>query len=119
MLASSSLANQTKHATIPRKLSAIVIVLGLTGGVAFASANASDTSANYTGGWSTSTSPNLGSGFGAWSFLSNDGGGSPPYAGTYLDLASYSNPDTVLTSGSSWGVYANGAANAFINITRA
>jgi len=94
-------------------------VLGLTAGVAFASANASDTSANYSGGWSTSTSPNLGSGFGAWSFSSNDGGGSAPYAGTYLDLSSYGNPDTVLTGGSSWGVYANGAANAFINITRA
>jgi hypothetical protein len=86
---------------------------------AFGAANASDTSANYSGGWSTSTSPNLGSGFGAWSFSDNDGGGNAPYAGTYLDLASYSNPDTVLTGGSSWGVYANGAANAFINITRA
>ncbi len=40
-------------------------------------------------------------------------------AGTFLDLASYSNPDTVLTGGSAWGAYANGAANAFIDISRA
>jgi hypothetical protein len=101
------------------KTLAIALAMGLSASGAFAAATAYDTSANYTGGWSTSTSPNLGSGFGAWSFLDNDGGGSAPYAGTYLDLASYSNPDTILTGGSSWGVYANGAANAFINITRA
>jgi hypothetical protein len=101
------------------KTLAIALAVGSFASGAFAAFNAYDTSANYTGGWSTSTSPNLGSGFGAWSFADNDGGGSAPYAGTYLDLASYSNPDTVLTGGSSWGVYANGAANAFINITRA
>jgi hypothetical protein len=103
------------------KSSAIVLALGLTGGMAFAAANAYDTAANYSGGWSTSTSPNLGSGFGAWSFADNDGGGSAPYAGTYLDLATYGNPDTVVsgTPSSSWGVYANGAANAYINLTRA
>jgi hypothetical protein len=101
------------------KYSAIAIAMGLSVSSAFAAATAYDTSANYTGGWSTGTSPNFGSGFGAWSFLSNDGGGSPPYAGTYLDLVSYGNPNTVLTGGSSWGVYANGAANAYIDITRA
>ena len=98
---------------------AIALAMGLSASGAFAAATAYDTSANYTGGWSASTTPNLGSGFGAWSVASNDGGGVAPYAGTYLDLASYSNPDTVLTGGSSWGVYANGAANAFINISRA
>jgi hypothetical protein len=102
-----------------KTLLAIVASTALLTTAAFAASNASDTSANYTGGWSTSTSPNLGSGFGAWNFVDNDGGGPAPYAGTYLDLASYLNPDTVLTGGSSWGVYANGAANAFINITRA
>lgn len=101
------------------KTLAIAAAMGLFASGAFAAATAYDTSANYTGGWSTATSPNLGSGFGAWSFADNDGGGSAPYAGTYLDLTSYGNPDTVLTAGSSWGVYANGAANAFIDITRA
>ena len=101
------------------KTLAIALAVGLSASGAFAAAPAYDTSANYTGGWSISTSPNLGSGFGAWSFLDNDGGGSAPYAGTYLDLASYSNPDTVLTGGSSWGTYANGAANAYVDITRA
>lgn len=101
------------------KTSAIAIALGLSVSGAFAATTAYDTSANYTGGWGTGTSPNLGSGFGAWSFLDNDGGGSAPYAGTYLDLLSYGNPNTVLTGGSSWGVYANGAANAYIDITRA
>jgi len=100
------------------KTLAIALAMGLSASGAFAASNAYDTSANYTGGWSTSTSPNLGSGFDVWSFADNDGGGSPPYAGTYLDLASYSNPDTVLTGGSSWGVYANGDPSAFINITR-
>ena len=98
---------------------AIALAMGLSASGAFAAATAYDTSANYTGGWSTSTSPNLGSGFGAWSFADNDGGGSAPYAGTYLDLVSYGNPDTILTGGSSWGVYANGTANAYIDITRA
>ena len=106
-----------KYTAILAKTSAIVAVLGLSAFGAFAAATAYDTSANYTGGWSDTTSPNLGSGFGAWTIVDNNA--SPPYAGTYLDLASYSNPDTVLTGGSAWGVYANGAANAFINISRA
>lgn len=103
------------------KISAIALAVGLFASGAFAAATASDIAANYSGGWSTATSPNLGSGFGAWSFADNDGGGSAPYAGTYLDLATYGNPDTIVggTPSSSWGVYANGAANAFINITRA
>ena len=103
------------------KISAIALAVGLFASGAYAAATASDIAANYSGGWSTATSPNLGSGFGAWSFLDNDGGGVAPYAGTYLDLATYLNPDTVVggTPSSSWGVYANGAPNAFINITRA
>jgi hypothetical protein len=89
------------------KLSAIVVVLGLTGGVAFAAANASDTAANYVGAWST-TPANLGTGFGAWNnqALNNN---SPPYAGTYLDQTSYNNSDGVLVAGYAWGTYANGA----------
>ena len=109
--------NSTLKLTV--KTSAIAVVMGLSASVAFAAATAYDTSANYTGGWSASTTPNLGSGFGAWSILSNDGGGSAPYCGTYLDLASYSNPDTVLTGGSSWGTYANSDPSAFINLSRA
>jgi hypothetical protein len=101
------------------KTSAIAVAMGLSASGAFAAATASDTSANYTGGWSASTTPNLGSGFGAWSVADNDGGGSAPYADTYLDLASYSNPDTVLTGGSAWGTYANSAPNAFIDLSRA
>ncbi|MGA9778843.1 MAG: PEP-CTERM sorting domain-containing protein [Limisphaerales bacterium] len=110
-----------KYKAILAKTSVIVAVLGLSACGASAALTASDIAANYSGGWSTSTSPNLGSGFGAWSFLDNDGGGVAPYAGTYLDLATYGNPDTVVggTPSSSWGVYANGAANAFIDISRA
>ena len=109
--------NSTLKSTL--KTSAITIAMGLSASGAFAAATAYDTSANYTGGWGASTTPNLGSGFGAWSVVSNDGGGSAPYAGTYLDLASYSNPDAVLTGGSSWGTYANSAPNAFIDLSRA
>jgi hypothetical protein len=89
------------------KLSAMVVVLGLTGGVAFAAANASDTAANYVGTWST-TPANLGIGFGAWNnqALNNT---SPPYSGTYLDQTSFNNSDGVLAAGYAWGTYANGA----------
>jgi len=103
------------------KTLAIALAMGLSASGAFAAATASDMAANYSGGWSASTTPNLGSGFGAWSVLDNDGGGVAPYAGTYLDLATYGNPDVVVggTPSSSWGTYANGAANAFIDLTRA
>jgi len=99
---------------------ATVLAMGLTTSGAFAAANAFDTAANYSGGWSAGTTPNLGSGFGAWTVVDNDGGGSAPYGGTYLDLATYANPDTIVsgTPSSSWGTYANGAANAFIDLTR-
>jgi len=99
---------------------ATLLAMGLTTSGAFAAANAFDTAANYSGGWGAGTTPNLGSGFGAWAVVDNDGGGSAPYAGTYLDLATYGNPDTVVsgTPSSSWGTYANGAANAFIDLTR-
>lgn len=88
-------------------LSAIVMVLGLTGGPAYAAANASDTAANYTASWGT-TPPNMGTGFGPWNnqALNNN---SPPYSGTYLDQTSYNNSDGVLSGGYAWGTYANGA----------
>jgi hypothetical protein len=87
-------------------LSAIVMVLGLTGGAAYAAANASDTAANYVGTWGT-TAANLGTGFGPWAnqALNNN---SPPYSGTYLDQTSYNNSDGVLSGGYAWGTYANG-----------
>jgi hypothetical protein len=84
--------------------SAIVLALGLSGGMAFAAATANDTAANYSGGgWGGITPPNYGSGFGAWTVVvqNNDG---PPYAGTYLDSSS-----PVITGGYSWGTYANNA----------
>jgi hypothetical protein len=101
------------------KSSAIIVALGLSVSGTFAAATASDMAANYSGGWSDVTSPNLGSGFGAWTIVDNNG--NPPYAGTYLDLATYGNPDVVVggTPSSAWGTYANGAANAFIDLTRA
>jgi hypothetical protein len=89
-------------------LSAIVIVLGLTGGAAYAAANASDTAANYISSWGT-TAPNLGFGFGPWNnqAINNN---SPPYSGTYLDQTTYNNSDGVLSGGYAWGTYANGGA---------
>lgn len=91
-------------------LSAIVMVLGLTGGVAYAAANASDTAANYVGTWGT-TAPNMGTGFGPWAnqALNNN---NPPYSGTYLDQTSYNNSDGVLSGGYAWGTYANGGSPA-------
>jgi len=98
---------------------AVALAVGLCGGTLLAAGTASDTSANYAPGstWNTAA-PNLGSGFGAWSFSDNNSG-SGPYAGVYLDLSSYGNSDGVLTGGSSWGTYANGGSgNGFISITR-
>jgi len=88
-------------------LSAVVMVLGLTGGAAYAAANASDTAANYVGTWGT-TPANLGTGFGPWAnqAINNN---SPPYSGTYLDQTSYNNSDGVLSAGYAWGTYANGS----------
>lgn len=99
-----------------KKLSALFGILGLTGNLAFGAATATDTGANYVGTWSA-TPANLGTGFGAWTITDNNA--NPPYAGTFLDQTSYGNPDTVLSGGYAWGAYANGAANAFINFTRA
>jgi len=95
-------------------LSAIVIVLGLTGGAAYAAANASDTAANYVSSWGT-TAPNLGTGFGPWNNQAVNNN-SPPYSGTYLDQTSYNNSDGVLSGGYAWGTYANGGSGngAFI-----
>ena len=83
-----------------------LLAFGFSGVTAFAAATASDTAGNYTGGaWSTSP-PNNGTGFGAWSVnvQNNDG---PPYAGTYL--AGAGDTPIVDGSGNAWGVYANTA----------
>jgi len=107
-----------KQNTILVKLSSIAVALALTGVTAFAAANASDTAANYTGGWNASTHPNMGTGFGLWS--ESDNNTAPPYAGTYLDQTSYNNNDAVLSAGYAWGTYANGSpGNGFITLTRA
>jgi hypothetical protein len=87
-------------------LSAIAMVLGLTGGAAYAAANASDTAANYVSTWGT-TPPNMGTGFGPWNNQAVNNN-SPPYSGTYLDQTSYNNSDGVLSGGYAWGTYANG-----------
>jgi hypothetical protein len=99
------------------KLSAIALVLGLTGERAFAAAAASDTAANYVGpGWST-TPANLGTGFGAWNIPNNNA--NPPYAGTYMDQTSYNNSDGVLSGGYAWGTYANGGTgNGYVTLSR-
>jgi PEP-CTERM motif len=92
-------------------------VLAITGGIAFAAATASDSAANYVGGsWSVGSTPNLGFGFGAWSTPNNNN--NPPYAGTYLDLASYGNPDAVNGGTASWGTYANGGSSAYVQLVR-
>jgi hypothetical protein len=92
--------------TFLSKCSVIIVALGLSGGVAFAAATASDTASNYaTPGWS-STPSNLGTGFGAWSITINNNDG-PPYAGTYLDTS-----DSVLDGGGhAWATYANNATS--------
>src|SRR5579863_8874223 len=105
------------NATI--KTSALALAVGFCGAAAFGAGAASDTSANYaaSSSWNTSA-PNLGSGFGNWSFNDNNPS-SGPYAGVYLDLSTYNNPDRVLTGGSSWGSYANGGGGiGYISITR-
>ena len=96
------------------KTSAIVLAMGLSAYGAFAAGTASDTAANYASTWGTSP-PNMGSGFGAWNNAVINGN-NPPYAGTYLDLTSYGNPDAVLSGGYAWGTYANSGppAPAFV-----
>jgi len=93
--------------------SAMVVALGLACGKADAAGTASDTAANYApSSWST-TPPNNGSGFGAWSIALNNAN-NPPYVGTYLD-----NGSPIVTSGFSWGTYANGTGdNGMITMTR-
>jgi hypothetical protein len=99
------------------KTLAIALAMGLAASGAFAAATASDTAGNYTTSWSASSTPNLGSGFGAWSVPNNNG--NPPYAGTYLDLASYGNPDGVTGGVASWGTYANGGPpSPFVDLVR-
>jgi hypothetical protein len=80
----------------------MAVVLGLSGGIVFAQANAAfDGASNYAGpGWST-TPANLGTGFGAWDIIVQNNT-MPPYAGTYLDTSS-----GVASNGDSWGDYAN------------
>jgi len=96
------------------KTSAIVFAMGLSTCGVFAAGTASDTAANYASSWGTAP-PNWGSGFGIWN---NNviNGNNPPYAGTYLDLLSYGNPDAVLSGGYAWGTYANSGppAPAFV-----
>jgi hypothetical protein len=96
------------------KTSAIVLAMGLSASGAFAAGTASDTAANYAASWGT-TPPNLGSGFGPWnnSAINNN---NPPYSGTYLDQASFGNPDGVLSGTYAWGTYANSGppAPAFV-----
>lgn len=98
------------------KTSAVALAMGLSTVGAFAASSAFDTSGNYTSSWSTSP-PNLGSGFGSWTFTDNNA--SPPYAGTYLDLASYGNSDGALSGGSAWGLYANGGdGSGYVDMSR-
>src|SRR5215469_866178 len=86
--------------------SASFLTLGFSGVSAFAAATASDTAGNYTGGaWST-TPPNNGTGFGAWS-VNVQNNNNPPYAGTYM--AGSGNTPIVDGSGNAWGTYANSA----------
>jgi PEP-CTERM motif-containing protein len=80
----------------------VLVTVGLSGGNAFAQANAAfDTASNYApSSWST-TPANLGTGFGAWDIIVQNGN-NPPYVGTYLDTSS-----AVASNGNSWGSYAN------------
>jgi hypothetical protein len=97
----------------------LVAVSGLSGGLASAAMMASDNGANYlSAGWSATTEPNLGSGFGAWtSFTTNNN--SPPYSGTYLDLPSYNNSPNIEAVGADWGTYANSGPPApSVNLVR-
>jgi len=81
---------------------AVAVTLVLSGGSAFAQANAAfDGAVNYAPSSWSSTPANLGTGFGAWDIIiqNND---QPPYVGTYLDSGS-----SVVSNGYSWGNYAN------------
>jgi hypothetical protein len=99
------------------KTSALGLILGMSSAALFAANTASDTAANYAASWG-SAPPNLGSGFGDWSFVLYNAN-SPPYVGTYLDLASYNNSDGALSGGYAWGTYANGGSgDGSIQITR-
>lgn len=100
------------------KTLAIALAMGSAACGAFAAATATDTAANYTTSWSATSTPNLGSGFGAWNVQAINNN-NPPYSGTYQDLASYLNTDGVLSSGAAWGTYANGGAgNGELNMNR-
>jgi hypothetical protein len=113
----SNKKNKQMNTKLVLPLASAIVALGLSGSSAFAAATASDSAPNYSS-WSDVTSPNLGSGFGAWTIVDNNA--NPPYAGTYLDLASYNNAGSVNGGLSAWGIYANGGSgNAFIDITRA
>lgn len=94
------------------KSSAMIVALGLSAGMALAAGTANDTASNYApSSWST-TPANLGSGFGAWTITDNNA--NPPYASTYLNSGG-----AVASGGYSWGAYANGASDAFVDLTRA
>jgi hypothetical protein len=99
------------------KTSAIALAMGFSAFGALAAGSAYDTAANYSSSWSTSP-PNLGTGFGSWTFTDNNSG-SGPYAGTYLDQTSYNNSDGALSGGYAWGTYANGGSgNGYVDMTR-
>lgn len=101
----------SKRGIICIQQSAIVVALGLSGSLAFAAGTANDTASNYSGtGWSAATTPNNGSGFGAWNVTLSGGGAE----GTYLSTGS-----AVATGGYAWGTYANSSGTAEISISRA
>lgn len=95
-------------------LTAVSTLVVISGPSAFAAGTASDSSANYTSGnWNT-TAPNLGSGFGAWSFTLNNAN-NPPYVGTFLGSGG-----PIANGGSVFATYANGTGdNGEIIISRA
>lgn len=97
----------TAPSSLAASVSRLVIIaaaMALSSRVADAALSASDNAANYTSTWGTSP-PNNGSGFGAWNIVVANNN-SPPYVGTYLDSGS-----AILTSGHSFGTYANGGNN--------
>jgi PEP-CTERM motif len=75
-----------------------VVVWGMSAGMAFAAAAASDSASNYVSVWGTSA-PNNGSGFGNWGFT----GG--PNSGDYSTfLAGVANTPIVDTGGNAWAI---------------
>lgn len=97
------------HYTLP----ATGIVWGLSAGLAFAAASASDSASNYVSVWGTSA-PNNGTGFGNWSFV---GGQNNTYYSTYL--AGISDTPIVDTGGNAWAITVNHITAGFLQVGRA